>query len=144
MAQRARDLLEDARDFLGAGEDLFKTRRWSKVCFACQQAAELALRAALNSLGLERRGHVLGELLDELSKHEKMARRLSTEAAVLDQYYISTRYANSFAGGAAHKHYTQMQAADALETTRKILKEAGRIVAARKAQERGKKTHKAL
>ncbi|MEM2415059.1 MAG: HEPN domain-containing protein, partial [Thermoproteota archaeon] len=55
--RRAKDLLEDAEDFLGAALDLFKTGRWSKVCFNAQQAAELALKAVLNHYGIERRTH---------------------------------------------------------------------------------------
>ncbi|MGC8849066.1 MAG: HEPN domain-containing protein [Candidatus Bathyarchaeia archaeon] len=55
MAQRARDLMEDAEDFLGAALDLYKTGRWSKVCFNAQQAAELALKASLNFYGGEER-----------------------------------------------------------------------------------------
>jgi len=57
--ERAKDLLVDAEDFFGAANDLFSTGRWSKVCFNCQQAVELALKAILNYLGLERRGHGL-------------------------------------------------------------------------------------
>ncbi|MDW8061747.1 MAG: HEPN domain-containing protein, partial [Nitrososphaerota archaeon] len=44
-------MLVDAEDFLGAAKDLLKTGRWSKVCFDAQQAAEIALKAALNSYG---------------------------------------------------------------------------------------------
>ncbi|MEM0053364.1 MAG: HEPN domain-containing protein, partial [Nitrososphaeria archaeon] len=51
MVERARDLIEDAEDFLGAALDLYKTGRWSKVCFNSQQAAELALKAVLNYYG---------------------------------------------------------------------------------------------
>lgn len=55
--RRAEDLLDDAQDFIGAAKDLLSTKRWAKVCFMSQQAAELAVKAALNALGRERRGH---------------------------------------------------------------------------------------
>jgi len=56
MVRRAKELLEDSEDFFGAALDLYKTGRWSKVCFNAQQAVELALKAALNLYGVEKRG----------------------------------------------------------------------------------------
>lgn len=42
MVKRVKDLIEDAEDLLGVASNLYKTGRWSKVCFNAQQAAELA------------------------------------------------------------------------------------------------------
>lgn len=133
--ERVLDLLEDAEDFLGAARDLFKTMRWSKVCFNCQQSAELAIKAALNSLGLERKGHSLGELLDELSKYYENVERFRDSVKILDQYYIPTRYANAFYSGSAMRHYTKSQAREALSFAETILQEMRRVVAKRKAKE---------
>jgi len=132
--ERALDLLEDAEDFLGAAKDLFKTKRWSKVCFNAQQSAELALKAALNSLGVERRGHDLCELLDELISYQfKELAKLKDKVKILDQYYIPTRYANAFYSGSAMKHYTETQAEQAISYAEEILKEMKGIVTKRKA-----------
>ncbi|MBS7655513.1 HEPN domain-containing protein [Candidatus Bathyarchaeota archaeon] len=60
------DLLKDSEGFLGAALDLYKTGRGSKVSFNAQQAAELALKAALNFYGAERKGYSLLDLLEEL------------------------------------------------------------------------------
>lgn len=133
--ERARDLLRDSVDFLGAARDLLKTKRWSKVCFNCQQSAELALKAALNSLGLERKGHSLQHLLAELSRHKRGIRRFGAAVRILDQYYIPTRYANAFSSGAAYEHYTKQQALEALKIAKKVLAEARRIVAKREAKQ---------
>ncbi|MEM3466249.1 MAG: HEPN domain-containing protein [Candidatus Jordarchaeales archaeon] len=65
--RRAEDLLEDSDDFLGAARDLLLTGRWAKVCFMAQQAAELAVKAALNALGRERRMRSVHKLLEELA-----------------------------------------------------------------------------
>jgi len=132
--ERSASLLKDADDFLGAAKDLLATGRWAKVCFNCQQAAELALRAALNSLGLEIRGHDLSLLLSELASHEPDIKPLSDIAKRLDQYYIPTRYANAFYSGSAMEHYTQAQANEALQQAESILETCRRIVAERKAQ----------
>jgi len=131
--ERAADLLKDAEDFLGAAMDLFKTGRWAKVCFNCQQCIELALKAALNTLGLERRGHGLSELLQELVHYHREFERFRDKIKVLDQYYIPTRYANAFYSGSAAEHYTKKQAEEALKYAEKIFQGLKEFVAERAA-----------
>jgi len=134
VLERSEGLLKDADDFLGAAKDLLITGRWAKVCFNCQQAAELALKAALNALGLEIRGHDLSLLLGELARYEPEISRLSEDARRLDQYYIATRYANVFYSGSAMEHYTQTQANEAVRQAEGIFEACRRYVAKRKAQ----------
>ncbi|MCX8189207.1 MAG: HEPN domain-containing protein [Nitrososphaeria archaeon] len=76
------------KNFLGAALDLYKTGRWSKVCFNSQQAAELALKTALNYYGIEKRTHSLVDLLDEIVKVNKEFKAYEEAAKILDQYYI--------------------------------------------------------
>ncbi|MEM2901966.1 MAG: HEPN domain-containing protein [Candidatus Bathyarchaeia archaeon] len=128
MAGRAKDLMEDAEDFLGAALDLYKSGRWSKVCFNAQQAAELALKASLNFYGVEKRGHSLVDLLEELTSINERFKAFQEAARILDQYYIPTRYANAFASGPAKRYFTESQAKQALEFAKSILNEAKRIV----------------
>jgi len=135
--ERAADLLKDAEDFLGAAVDLFKTGRWAKVCFNCQQCTELALKAALNALGLERRGHDLSELLEELVEYYREFDRLRDEVRILDQYYIPTRYANAFYSGSAAEHYTKKQAEEALKYAEEIFQGLKVLVTERVASKRG-------
>jgi HEPN domain-containing protein len=127
--ERTKDLLVDAEDFFGAAKDLFSTGRWSKVCFNCQQAVELALKATLNYLGLERRGHSLSTLLDEVCDYRKEFEQFKDTVKILDQYYIPTRYANAFHSGPAMKHYTKGQAEEAIKYALDILKLVRQIVA---------------
>ncbi|MBC8232208.1 HEPN domain-containing protein [bacterium] len=126
--ERANDLLIDAEDFFGAANDLFVTSRWSKVCFNCQQAVELALKATLNYLGLERRGHGLSTLLDEVYNYREEFEQFKDAMKILDQYYIPTRYANAFYSGPAMKHYTKGQAEEAIKYAEDILKLVRQIV----------------
>jgi HEPN domain-containing protein len=126
--RRAKDLIEDAEDFLGAAIDLFKTGRWSKVCFNAQQAAELALKAILNNYGFERRTHSLIDLLEELIKMNEDFKSFEEHAKILDQYYIPTRYANAFASGPAKRHFTQQQAEQAISLAKSVLEKAKSIV----------------
>jgi HEPN domain-containing protein len=132
--ERSEDLLKDADDFLGAAKDLLVGGRWAKVCFNSQQAAELALKAALNSLGLEVKSHDLSLLLRELATYEPDVETFTDLAKRLDQYYIPTRYANAFHSGSAMEHYTQGQADEAVRQAETILEACKRIVAKRKAQ----------
>jgi HEPN domain-containing protein len=132
--ERANDLLIDAEDFFGAANDLFATSRWSKVCFNCQQAVELALKAILNHLGLEKRGHDLSFLLDEVCNYQEEFEKFRDAVKILDQYYIPTRYANAFYSGPAMKHYTEIQAQEAIKYTENILKLVRRIVAERETE----------
>jgi len=111
--------------------DLFKTGRWAKVCFNCHQCVELALKAALNALGLERRGHDLGQLLEELVRYRDEFERFRDGVKMLDQYYIPTRYANAFYSGSAAEHYTRRQAEEALRYAEEVFQELRRIVAER-------------
>jgi len=132
--ERSESLLKDADDFLGAARDLLATGRWAKVCFNSQQAAELALKAALNALGLEIKGHDLFLLASELGNYEPSIRDLHDVAKRLDQYYIPTRYANAFHSGSAMEHFTQAQAKEAVQQAERILEACKAIVAKRKAQ----------
>lgn len=132
--ERSMDLLEDAEDFLGAALDLLKVGRWSKVCLCAQQCAEMALKAALNSLGIEMKGHDLSELLGELSKYVEGLEGLRDKAKILDQYYIPTGYANAFYSGSAKSHYTESQAREALGYAGEIFGRVRSIVAKGKAQ----------
>lgn len=126
--KRAEDLLEDAEDFLGAAKDLLETQRWAKACFMSQQAAELAVKAALNALGKERRGHDIHRLLEELGQEVPQARTLIEKAKMLDQYYIPTRYMNAFAEGSAMVHFTEEQAKQAVATAESILIRMKKVV----------------
>ena len=126
--RRAGDLLDDAQDFIGAAKDLFSTKRWAKVCFVCQQAGELAVKAALNVLGRERRGHDVHTLLVDLGKERQEILRFLDEGKILDQYYIPTRYMNAFAEGSARSHFTERQAEEAIKIAEKIFSSMRKIV----------------
>lgn len=125
---RANDLLDDAQDSLGAAKDLLATQRWAKVCFMSQQAAELAVKAALNALGKERRGHDIHSLLEELEQEKPHVLEFSDDAKILDQYYIPTRYMNAFAEGSARSHFTEKQAREAVDMAERMLDQMRQIV----------------
>lgn len=58
--------LEQARRNRRGAEALRKAQEYGLACFSCQQAAEMALKAALESRALERAGHNLLDLIRQL------------------------------------------------------------------------------
>ena len=70
------------------------------ACFAAQQAAEKAAKAAHTAVGQEAWGYVVTELLDSLrSREPAIDDALLDRARALDKLYIPTRYPNGLAAG---------------------------------------------
>jgi HEPN domain-containing protein len=107
--------LDHARHALADGH-----HEWA--CFAAQQAAEKAAKAAHTALGQEAWGHVITELLDALRSHEAgIDDALLDRARALDKLYIPTRYPNGLAGGAPADFYTRPEAERAIADAEAIL-----------------------
>lgn len=88
------------------------------ACFAAQQAAEKAVKAAhLSHLKLVR-GHSVREMLTRLGD---VPETLVAEAQVLDSYYIPTRYANGQDTGAPFENYNSIQSEQAIAYADHIL-----------------------
>ena len=92
------------------------------ACFAAQQAAEKAAKAAHAALGQEAWGHVVTELLDALrSRSPGIDEALLDRARALDKLYIPTRYPNGLASGAPADFYTRAEAERAIADAEAIL-----------------------
>jgi HEPN domain-containing protein len=109
--QHARHALED-EDF-----------EWS--CFAAQQAAEKALKAVFQKLGMEAWGHVVTVLVGNLPASAQPPPGLVRNAKMLDKHYIPTRYPNSFESGAPADYYTVEEAENAIRCAREIVEFCG-------------------
>jgi HEPN domain-containing protein len=91
----------------------------AQVCFQCQQIAEKALKS-IHYGKLGKRivyGHSLVELAVELDLDSSLRREL----AVLDQYYIPTRYPNGLPGGSPYEVYTLEQAQSAVAVCDRVV-----------------------
>ena len=88
------------------------------------------MKAALNRVGVERRGYDVVSLMTELQQHVVAVGALLDKAKILDPYYILTRYGDVFGGGLATSHYTQTQAQQAVAFAREIYEEMKGIVQA--------------
>lgn len=105
MAQAERDL-EHARTSAREGH-----HEWA--CFASQQAAEKALKAAHLSHLRQVRTHVITDLLRALVPDAPAI--MFDQARVLDGYYLPTRYASGHESGPPLEHYGPLQSEKAIE-----------------------------
>lgn len=109
-------LARHARD--GAAHD------WA--CFAAQQAAEKALKAALMSRGADAWGHTVTALLGLVA--DDAGERLVVCAKTLDKHYVPTRYPNGLDAGAPTDFYTSKDSDDAIACAERLIGFARRQV----------------
>jgi HEPN domain-containing protein len=92
----ARRWLETAGEDLDAARALLEKEKFSHACFFAQQCGEKSLKALYYSLGEDPWGHSIQKLIEELPEDAARVqlRTLLEDGAVLDRYYIPTRYPN--------------------------------------------------
>ncbi|MBU8914120.1 MAG: HEPN domain-containing protein [Spirochaetales bacterium] len=92
---------------------------YAQVCFQCQQVCEKALK----SIHYGERGEriVVGHSLIELVQKLDLPDGLRDDLAVLDQYYIPTRYPNGLPGSTPYEVYTQAQASGAVKIAETVI-----------------------
>ena len=119
MSNRAKDWMMQAERDLEQALASRKEGRHEWACFAAQQSAEKAAKALHLSLGQEAWGHVVARILSELPF--EVASNLIEKGRVLDNFYVSTRYANGHPEGAPFEHYGPLQSGEAIDYAREIL-----------------------
>lgn len=120
----SRDIIGEARRWVAqATQDLADARllaehsRYATACFLCQQAAEKALKGVLYGAGADAvLGHSVRQLCDDITRMDPDVASRCAEWAVLDQFYIPTRYPDALPGGIPSEAYTEAQARGAIET----------------------------
>ena len=127
MTSRAADWFEQAIRDLEQAEASRRDGRHEWACFAAEQAAEKAVRAAHLSLGQDAWGHLVARLLSELPVD--VPDDLIEKAKVLDGFHIPTRDANSHAEGPPFEHFGSIQSDEALRYAREIIELARPFVA---------------
>lgn len=127
-----REPLEEGRRWLEqAEEDLKWTRHLVRegahhiACFLAQQVAEKALKAFLYAHGREIvLGHSIERLCQEAAQYWEAFARHAQRWALLDGYYVPTRYPNSLPGSIPAKVYTR----EAAEEAARLAEEVVRVV----------------
>ncbi len=121
MAERSQDWLRQADADLRAARSARDAGHYEWSAFACQQAAEKAIKALFQHLHKEAWGHVLSALLGELTGEAKPTVDLIERAKALDKHYIPTRYPNGFERGAPVDFYTRKEAEEAIKNAEAII-----------------------
>ncbi len=129
MAGRAADWQRQAESDLRHARHALDDGDHEWACFAAQQAAEKAAKAAHEAVGQEAWGHVVTELLVALRPHESaIDEALLDRARSLDKLYIPTRYPNGLASGAPADFYTRPEAERAIADAEAILAVCQRVL----------------
>ena len=106
--------LDHARKSLSLGD-------YEWACFAAQQAAEKAVKALYQALGIEVWGHSVSRMLEHLPPEHKPTAELIDKAKELDRHYIPTRYPNFHPEGAPMDYYTEEDARRAVKHAEEII-----------------------
>ena len=121
MANRYADWFRQAEADLRHARHALEDGDFEWSCFAAQQAAEKALKAVFQKLGMEAWGHTLTALIGNLPPDARPTPELIDCARTLDKHYIPTRYPNSFDTGAPTDFYTRQDAEQAIRCAEALL-----------------------
>jgi len=88
--------LDTATVDLAAARQLAASGYHAHACFSAQQCAEKAAKAMWFATGNDPWGHSIQSLIDEFPMKDRLedVKNLREKAAVLDRFYIPTRYPN--------------------------------------------------
>lgn len=121
--ERYRDWIEEALDDLDTAIELFRVGKWSKVCYFSHQAVEKALKAmAIKKLGLYKSTHSVAELVGLVRPYIGLQEDLLERVVRLDRFYIPTRYPNAWPALPPYKHYSRVDAEEALEIAKAVVR----------------------
>ena len=119
----ARRWLETAREDQDAARTLLESDKFSHSCFFSQQAGEKAVKALWHLLEEDPWGHSIQKLIAELpdpGTHERMQSLLET-GALLDRFYIPTRYPNGLPDLTPGQVYFRQDAELCLDSLRQLI-----------------------
>jgi len=114
--------LEQATEDLKWARLLLKEGGFHLVCFLAQQVAEKALKAVLYAQGEEMvLGHSVERLSAQVALHVPEISEQGARWAVLDGYYVTTRYPNSLPGSIPARVYQKDAAQEALRLAEEVV-----------------------
>lgn len=107
----------------------FDRQRYHLACFLAQQAAEKAVKGALYALGADAAwGHSVAELCRNAATLSEDFTSLIPLGALLDKYYIPTRYPDSLPGGIPAEAFDRHDAARAGQLAEAIVQTVRRLL----------------
>ncbi len=119
----ARRWFDTAMEDLEAAQAIMDKEKFSHACFIAQQAGEKALKALWFFIGEDPWGHSIQKLIAELPDPALRGRmeELIEEGAVLDRYYIPTRYPNGLPDLTPGKYYFRKDALLCIESAQRLV-----------------------
>lgn len=128
-----------AEDDLDTARLLRDSGKYAHACFHAQQAGEKAVKALWYSLGQFPWGHSAQKLIQDLKSVDASAFEaiadLTIEAAVLDRFYIPTRYPNALPDLTPAQAYFREDADTAIEKAKILLQAAKEFLAGSRNRE---------
>lgn len=113
--EEAKRWLDQAREDLKWGRSLAEQGGYHIACFLAQQIAEKAIKAFLYAQGESPvLGHSVAALAEKAGQHNSQIARKAGAWAVLDGYYIPTRYPNGLPDSIPSKVYGREAALQAV------------------------------
>lgn len=113
--EEGRRWLEQTEEDLDSARYLFEGGKYYLVCFMAQQTAEKALKSYLYFKGEEAvTGHSVEQLCRRAAAFDRHFERLHQSVAVLDGFYVPTRYPNNLPDSIPARVFTKRAAAEAL------------------------------
>lgn len=116
-------------DWYAQAERDLESARWQLegefhewACFACQQAAEKALKGVYQKMGGEAWGHSVRDLLRGLADRVSVDDDLMDCGRRLDRHYVPARYPNGWESGSPMEYHTEEDARDAVRCAERILR----------------------
>ncbi|MCX8103538.1 MAG: HEPN domain-containing protein [Candidatus Bipolaricaulota bacterium] len=126
--EEGRRWLEQAEEDLKWTLHLAREGAYHLACFLAQQVAEKALKAFLYARGREIvLGHSVERLCREAAQYDAAFATHAQRWALLDGYYVPTRYPNSLPGSIPARVYTK----EAAEEATRLAEEVVSVVRAR-------------
>ena len=111
---------------------LLKHERYAHSCFNAHQAAEKALKSLFYSQDQDPWGHSLVKLLKDGERSSLKGMRdfsrIKNQAAILDRFYIPTRYPNGLPDIIPSEAYTRKDAEDAVQSAKEFIKRVQKIL----------------
>jgi HEPN domain-containing protein len=108
--ERSADWLDQAQGDLAHARHVAEAGFFDWACFSAQQAAEKAVKAALQRHGADVWGHSVVDLLNALAEVADVPPHLLDQALELDKAYIPTRYPDAHPSGSPRRRYTRSEA----------------------------------
>lgn len=112
-----------AEEDLRAAEALFQSEIYAQACFYTQQSGEKALKALWYLMDIDPWGHSVQRLIIEFPQRSEIAdlEMWIEQGALLDKFYIPTRYPNGLPDLTPGQVYRQEDAKRGLEAARLLI-----------------------